>query len=165
MRQGLERSLSSEKGLSLIEVLLAAIILGIAVISVSYMFGTAGADISKLGNERVCHQVAQDEMERLLGLSYDDPGLIETSAGSPNSRRLERPPDGNEDPDGSLLVLWWVTDIDEPANGVGNDYKCIVLQLYDDLVDEDVRWPSGSLSSSDVKVVERVVTLTTIMAP
>jgi len=150
-----------ETGVSLVEVLMAAIVLGIAVVSISHMFGTAGADIGKLGNQRVALQVAQDEMESLLSLPYDDP-LLDGTAGD-QYRRFERPPNtGVPSLTGSLLVRWSVADIDEAANGSGNDYKRIVLELYDDLLDDDI-WNSGTLPA--FKPAERVVTLTTLIAP
>ncbi len=154
-------SLTPETGVSLVEVLMAAIVLGIAVVAISYMFGTAGADIGKLGNQRVALQVAQDEMESLLSLPYDDP-LLDGTAGD-QYRRFERPPNTDVTSlTGSLLVRWSVADIDESANGVGNDYKRIILELYDDLLDDDV-WATGTLPA--FKPAERVVTLTTLIAP
>lgn len=155
-------SLASERGISLVEVLIAAIILGIAVISVSHMFGTAGAEVGKLGNQRVCLQVAQQEMERLLGLPYDDDELDTVGT---HSRRFEGPPNdiGVPSLDGNLFVHWQVSYVDDPY-GTGQDYKLIVLELYDDLLDGDPHW-QGSDPSGQLNDVERVVTLTTLMAP
>lgn len=159
MKGQIWRPFSSEKGLTLIEVLTAAVILGIAVIAFSYLFGTAGADIVQLGDERVCLQVAQNEMENLLRLPYDDPAL---SAGR-HYRRFKRPPAPSDpDLDGELFVEWQVTYFDDPY-GTGQDYKRIALELYDDLLDGDPNWQG---SDPDInRPLERAVTLTTLIAP
>jgi len=148
----------------LIEVLAAAVILGIAVICFSYMFGTAGADIVKLGNQRVCLQVAQQEMEDLLNLPYNDPALAATG-GFDHSRRFKRPPEDIKNPalDGVLFVRWAVTYFDDPY-GTGQDYKRIVLELYDDFLDQAI-WSQASDPGSEITDVERVVTLTTFITP
>jgi prepilin-type N-terminal cleavage/methylation domain-containing protein len=160
MNQGLERSFGSERGLSLIEVLFAAVILGIAVVTFSYLFGTAGADIVQLGNERVCLQVAHQEMEDLLNLPYDDTFL---TAGR-HYRRFKRPPADVKSPelDGELFVEWQVTYFDDPY-GTGQDYKRIVLELYDDFLDDDPDWVGSDPAVNEP--VERVITLTTFIAP
>jgi len=158
MIQGYGKPLDSEKGLTLVEVLVAAVILGIAVISFSYMFGTAGADVIKLGNQRVCLHVARQEMEGLLELPYDAAAL---TVGR-HYRRFKGPPaDNGLDLEGHLFVQWQITSVDDPY-GTGQDYKTIVLELYDDLLDEDPGWQG---TDPAVQPVERVVTLTTIMAP
>ena len=154
MRGALLRPLSSNTGLSLIEVLFAAIILGIAVTSISYMFGTAGADIGKLGDERVCLQLAQEEMERLIGLPYDHEDLAEGG----DSRRFTRP--GSEGP-ADLYVSWDVTLVADP-HGSGQDYKLIILRLYDDRLDGEA-WGPGDPPT--VTPLERIATLATLKAP
>ena len=160
-------SLASERGVSLVEVLIAAIILGIAVISVSHMFGTAGADVGKLGNQRVCLQLAQQEMERLLGLPYDDDELDTLGTHSRRFRfEFEGPPNdiGVPSLDGNLFVHWQVSYVDDPYGTSQEDYKLIVLELYYDLLDGDPHW-QGSDPSGQLNDVERVITLTTLMAP
>jgi hypothetical protein len=152
--------LNSKAGVSLVEVLFAAIILGIAVISFSYLFGTAGADVVKLGNDRVSLAVAQHEMEALLDLSYDAPEL----AVGRHYRRFKRPPDPMDPhPQGDLFVDWNIAVFDDPY-GTGQDYKTILLVLYDDLLDEET-WSQGDDPAGEVKPIERVVTLTALMAP
>jgi len=98
-------AVDAETGLSLVEVLLAAVVLGIAVISFSYLFGTAGSDIVRLGHERVSLHVAEQEIEDLLRLPYDDANLT-VSNGFDHYRRFKRPPGPvtTPDPDGELFV-------------------------------------------------------------
>ena len=162
MKRGIQSTVSSETGLSLVEVILAAVVLGIAVISFSYLFGTAGSDIVRLGQERVSLYVAEQEIEDLLRLPYNDPGLTVTS-GFDHYRRFKRPPGPVKTPDqdGELFVQWQVTACDDPY-GSGQDYKGIILELYDDLLDADVNW-SGSRPA--VQTGERVVTLSTFVVP
>ncbi len=159
--------LNSERGVTLIEIIIAAIILGIAVISFSYMFGTAGGDIVKLGNERVCLQLAQQELEDLLRLPYNDPALAVTN-GFDHYRRFKRPPEDIKNPalDGDLFVRWQVSYFDDPyyPNGIGQDYKGITLELYDDLFDE-ATWSLSTNPSGEITDRERVVTLTTFIVP
>lgn len=156
-------SLASERGVSLVEVLIAAIILGIAVISVSHMFGTAGADVGRLGKQRVCLEVAQQEMERLLGLPYDDDELDTVGT---HSRRFKGPPNDIGEPSliGDLFVQWQVSYVDDRYGTGQEDYKLIVLELFDDFLDGDPHW-QGSDPSGQLNDVERVVTLTTLMVP
>ena len=159
MQWGFQTSFHSERGLSLIEVLCAAVILGIAVIAFSYMFGAAGADIVQMGNERVCIQIAQQEMERLVGLPYEDSDL---SVGR-HYRRFRRPPAPTDvDLDGDLFVEWRVTLHDDPY-GNGQDYKEAVVVLYDDLLDNDLWAPGNDPVVNDPR--ERVATLITLIAP
>ncbi len=164
---GKKTFLGSEKGLTLVEVLFAAIILGIALVSFSYMFGTAGADIVKLGTQRVCLEVARQEMEDLLNLPYDHPELAATDEVEFNHyRRFRRPPANVKISavDGDLFVRWAVTYFNDPHGTSQRDYKRILLELYDDLFDE-ATWSLGSNPSSEIKDLERVVTLTTFIAP
>ncbi len=165
-RRGEQKLLNSEKGLTLVEIIMATIILGIAVISFSYMFGTAGGNIVKLGDQRVCLQLAQQELEDLLRLPYNDPALAVT--GGFTNRRFNRPPADTKEQalDGDLFVRWQVSYFDDPyyPNGVGQDYKAITLELYDDLFDE-ATWSLGTNPSGEITDRERVVTLTTFIAP
>ncbi|NIQ39063.1 MAG: hypothetical protein GTN81_10790 [Proteobacteria bacterium] len=159
-KRGLWRTLGPEKGLSLLEVLIAGVILGIAVIAFSYLFGTAGEDIVQLGNERVSLQVAHQEMEDLLGLPYDDSLL---SAGR-HYRRFKRPPADVKAPDldGELFIEWRVSDFDD-SYGTGQDYKGIILELYDDLLDGETDWQGTDPTLNSP--AELVVTLTTFITP
>ncbi|MBW2059366.1 MAG: type II secretion system protein [Deltaproteobacteria bacterium] len=152
---------TSQSGVSLVEILIAIIVLGLAAVSVSYMFGTAGADVDRLGKERVCLGVAQRELEELLSLPDDSPEL---SVGRHFCRFRRPPASPAADSGGDLFVEWEVVEIDDPY-GKGQDYKKIVLTLYDDRLDDNA-WPLG-LSDLDAEVdpVERVITLTTIMTP
>lgn len=161
-KSGMKRSLDSETGLSLVEVLLAAVVLGIAIISFSYLFGTAGSDIVRLGSERVSLHVAQQEMEDLRRLPYDDANLTVTT-GFDHYRRFKRPPGPVKTPDldGELFLQWQVTGFDDPY-GSGQDYKRIILELYDDLLDGDTSW-TGSRPA--VKPEERVVTVSMFIVP
>ncbi len=165
--RGRETFLGSEKGLTLVEIIIATIILGIAVVSFSYLFGTAGGNIVKLGDQRVCLQLAQQEMEDLLRLPYNDPALAVTN-GFDHYRRFKRPPEDikSQALDGDLFVRWQVSYFDDPyyPNGIGQDYKGIILELYDDLFDE-ATWSLGSNPSGEITDRERVVTLTTFIAP
>jgi prepilin-type N-terminal cleavage/methylation domain-containing protein len=156
------RSFGSEKGFSLIEVLLAAVILGIAVISFSYLFGAAGSDIVRLGSERVSLHVAQQEMEDLLRLPYNDPELTVTN-GFDHYRRFKRPPGPvkTADLEGELFLQWQVMACDDPY-GSGQDYKRITLELYDDFLDGDSSWVG---SHPGVQPEERVVTVSTFIVP
>jgi hypothetical protein len=159
---GIRGALGPEAGLSLVEVLLAAVILGIAVISFSYLFGTAGSDIVRLGSERVSLHVVQQEMEDLRRLPYDHSDLT-VSDGFDHYRRFKRPPASVKTPDveGELFFQWQVTAFDDPY-GRGQDYKRIILELYDDFLDGDTSW-TGSRPA--VKLAERVVTVSTFVVP
>lgn len=158
---GIRTSMASEAGVSLVEILIAIIILGLTVISVSYMFGTAEADVIRLGKQRVCLPVAQQEMETLVALPYDATDL---TVGR-HFRRFRRPPAPPDlDLNGDLFVEWYIALINDP-HGTGQDYKTIVLEFFDDLLDEDT-WPQGSDPRLEIRDdVERVVTLTTLKAP
>ena len=161
-KRRMRSAVDAETGLSLVEVLLAAVVLGIAVISFSYLFGTAGSDIVRLGHERVSLHVAEQEIEDLLRLPYDDANLT-VSNGFDHYRRFKRPPGPvtTPDPDGELFVQWQVTACDDPY-GSGQDYKRIALELYDDLLDGDPNWVGNH---PDVQPQERVVTLSTFIVP
>ena len=75
---GGRRLLGGEAGLSIVEVLVAAFIVGIAGVGVALMFGTGQAYIQAEGDNRVATFLAQQKIEQLRAQGYT--GLAVTDA-------------------------------------------------------------------------------------
>lgn len=120
-------SLRNPKGLSLLETLAAIVILGIALISISYFFSQARANIETFGRMRCGLALTQDKMEELKDLSYFDYDLdIGTHSDRVNSS-------GDSAADGQFFRQWEVTAVADAANGTAEamDYKLVDLKIYD----------------------------------
>ncbi len=124
----LKNFLRNPKGLSLLETLIAIIILAIAITSISYFFSRARVNIEASGHMRCGLVLAQDKMERLKDLGYFHANL---GTGS-HSDQVDSA--GNADANGEFYREWTVTDIDDTADGTGTgdlDYKFVDLRVYD----------------------------------
>lgn len=71
--------LASEKGVALMEMVMASLVLGIAVVGVSLMFSSARSFVVAQGTTRVTAYLAQDKLEQLLGLGF---AALPSSGGS-----------------------------------------------------------------------------------
>lgn len=118
--------LSSSRGLSLLETLIAIIILALALTSISYFFSTARENIQASGRRRCGLVLAQDKMEQLKDDGYSHPELsIDTHTDRVNSN-------GDKVDDGQFYREWIVSGHDDPADGtVDTDYKIVELKVYD----------------------------------
>jgi type II secretory pathway pseudopilin PulG len=57
--------LTEESGISLVEVLIAALVIGVAVMGLSLMFGSGGAWVASTGDDRVASGLAQQMIEQV----------------------------------------------------------------------------------------------------
>jgi len=119
--------LRNPKGLSLLETLIAIIILAIALSSISYFFSTARSNIEAFGHMRCGLVLAQDKMEQLKDLGYFHADLSEGA----HSDRVNST--GDAATDGDFYRQWIVTDWPDPADGISGDidYKLVELKVYD----------------------------------
>jgi len=124
----LRNILNNPKGLSLLETLIAIIILAVALISISYFFSTARGNIESFGHMRCALVLAQDKMEELKDLGYSHPDL---SVGI-HSDQVDSAGDAETD-DRPFYREWTVYPVPDPANGTDEpmDYKLVVLKVYD----------------------------------
>jgi type II secretory pathway pseudopilin PulG len=121
--------LRNPKGLSLLETLIAIIILALTLTSISYFFSTARGNIETSGHMRCGLVLAQDKMEELKDLGYF---YADLSEGTLHSDRVNST--GDATADGEFYREWTVKDEDDPADGTGPgdfDYKLIQLKVYD----------------------------------
>jgi prepilin-type N-terminal cleavage/methylation domain-containing protein len=129
----LRDSLRDVKGLSLLEVLIAVIILAIALTSISYFFSRARVNIETSGHMRCGLVLAQDKMETLKDLGYSHPDLSGDLSGETHSDRVDSAGDPDAD-DRPFYREWTVYDIDDDVDGTGPDevdYKRVELKIYD----------------------------------
>ncbi len=127
----LRNFLSNPKGLSLLETLIAIIILSLALTSISYFFSRARVNIEDSGHMRCGLVLAQDKMEQLKDLGYFHDDLTVTD-GDPHSDQVDSA--GNADVNGEFYRQWTVAAVDDTADGTGTgdlDYKLIQLNVYD----------------------------------
>jgi prepilin-type N-terminal cleavage/methylation domain-containing protein len=123
----LRDSLRDVKGLSLLEVLIAIIILAIALSSISYFFSTARSNIEAAGHMRCGLVLAQDKLEELKDLGYFHADLSEGTQSDRVTSTRESAADGE------FYREWIVTPVPDPANGTDEpmDYKLVELKVYD----------------------------------
>ncbi len=139
--------LRNPKGLSLLETLIAIIILAVALTSISYFFSTARSNIEASGHMRSGLVLAQDKMEELKDLGYFHADLSEGT----QSDRVDSTGDAAED--GPFYREWTVTDEEDPADGTGPgdpDYKLIQLKVFDQRLNPG----SGTLNDPNKLVAE-----------
>jgi prepilin-type N-terminal cleavage/methylation domain-containing protein len=116
------------KGLSLLEVLIAIIILALSLTSISYFFSTARGNIEATGHMRCGLALAQDKMEELKDLGYSAPDLSEGT----HSDRVNSI--GKAAADGKFYREWTITVKYDSADGAGAgdpDYKLVELKVFD----------------------------------
>ena len=123
----LNNILRNPKGLSLLETLIAIIILAIAITSISYFFSRARVNIEASGHMRCGLVLAQDKMEQLKDLGYSHADL---SVGIHFDRVTST---GDADAAGEFHRVWTVTAPPENADGIAGDedYKLVELKVYD----------------------------------
>jgi len=143
----LRDSLRDVKGLSLLEVLIAIIILAITLTSISYFFSTARSNIEASGRMRCGLVLAQDKMENLKDMGYFHADL---SVGT-HSDRVDSFGDPEAD-DRPFYREWTVTAPPDNADGIADDddYKLIELKVYDQRLNPG----SATLDDPDKKVAE-----------
>jgi len=146
--------LKGVKGLSLLETLIAIIILAVTLASISYFFSTARSNIEAFGHMRCGLVLAQDKMEQLKDLGYFHDDLSDGT----HSDRVDSKGD-DADVDGQFYREWTVIDISDPADGTGDmvDYKLIELKVYEQ------RLAPGSATLDDPNKL--VAELKTYIAP
>jgi len=111
----------SEAGFSLIEVMVASTLLAVAVIGTGYFFVAGQSLIEGGGLARAALHEAVSKMKNLQGSDADP---AELTSGSMHSVTVTLDP--NVSPAITRPLCWWVTDIDDSANGVSSgqvDYK------------------------------------------
>lgn len=121
--------LGNAKGLSLLETLIAIIILAVALISISYFFSRARINIEASGWMRCGLVLAQDKMEELKDLGYFHDDL---SVGI-HSDRVDSTGNVPAVGEGEFYREWTVTALPDNADGIDDDddYKLVQLAVYD----------------------------------
>ena len=155
----LRNILRNSKGLSLLETLIAIIILAIALTSISYFFSTARGNIEVSGHMRCGLVLAQDKMENLKDLGYFNADLSGDLSGETHSDRVDSAGDPDAD-DRPFYREWTVYDIDNDADGTGPDevdYKRVELAVYDQ------RLNPGNVTLNDINKL--VAELSTYISP
>jgi type II secretory pathway pseudopilin PulG len=132
--------LRNSKGLSLLETLIAIIILAVTLTSISYFFSAARGNIEVSGHMRSGLVLAQDKMEELKDLAYSHDDLREDN--NPHSDQVTSM--GDADASGAFYREWTVTDIDDPADSIGGDtdYKLVDLKVFDQRLNPENATPN-----------------------
>jgi type II secretory pathway pseudopilin PulG len=115
------------KGVSLLETLIAIIILTLALTSIGYFFSTARGNIEAFGRMRCGLALAQGKLEELKDLGYSHPDLsVGTHSDLVNAK-------GEVMGDGQFYREWTVTAPPDNADGIADDddYKLVQLRAYD----------------------------------
>ena len=142
----LRNILSNPKGISLLETLIAIIILAVALISISYFFSRARINIEASGHMRCGLALAQDKMEQLKDLGYFHTDLgVGIHSDQVNSK-------GEAEDDWQFYREWTISHEYDPADGIvadDPDYKLVVLSVYDQRLT-----PAPELDDDDKLVAE-----------
>lgn len=138
---------NSSEGLSLVETMMAIVILGVALIAITFLFSQARGTIEVSGRGRRGLAVAQEKMETLKDLPYLDTDL----AKGIHSDRVDL--SGDVAADGVFFREWTVTAVADDANGTLEpmDYKLVDVRVYDQRLDPE----SSALNDPD-KLVARL---------
>ena len=135
-----------EKGFTLIELMIAMIVLGIGILALIEMQVAAMSGNSSANQMTIATTLAQDQIERLKGLSFFDNALIDTNVGNngalttpPNAASFDQTDAGNPiNESGGTTGLtryrrfWNIAD-NTPIQGV----KTVVVFVYWGTVDGD----------------------------
>lgn len=138
------------EGFSLLEVMVAAAMLAVAVIGTGHLFVMAQGDLE--GDEwvRAALQIAQNKVEELRSLQWTHQDLTAQPDGGSshwdpgNPRSLDD--QGTQDPGDDLVgfVRWTVVSLDDPLNGQGvEDYRLLRVEVARSPGFEDI--PGGKV--------------------
>jgi prepilin-type N-terminal cleavage/methylation domain-containing protein len=119
----LPRLILDRKGLSLIELLVAVTLMAIGFLGVVAMFPMGSRTVAESGLQSVAVELAQQGMEQLLSLSYDDTKL------SPSTEHTESVTVGER-----TYSVGWVVTKDVPIEGCK---KVVYTVSWDD--DDELR--------------------------
>ena len=136
--------LRNPKGLSLLETLIAIIILALALTSISYFFSAARGNIQASGHMRRGLVLAQDKMENLKDLGYFHADLSEGTHSDQVDTVPERP--------GPEVYREWKVELErDTADGIPDDidYKRVELKVYDQRLS-----PAEALNNDNKRVAE-----------
>lgn len=119
---------AAQRGFSLIEVMVAAVVAVIAVLGLAYSFSAGRGLIDRYATARDALQAAQRRLDILAMEAARDPAVADLDAGShgPVPRTLNRNQTG--------LETWTVAWVDDPVdNATGdtdpNDYKRVTVEI------------------------------------
>jgi prepilin-type N-terminal cleavage/methylation domain-containing protein len=129
-------------GFSLIEVMVASLLMVVGVIGTVYFFVAGQMDVEDAGMIRGALHCAQSKLADLQGLSSQNadlqgspsPGAIHLDAGNP----ITLDDRGTATTSDDLLGYrrWMVIDVDDPANGTTQgqvDYKTVQVEVAEDV--------------------------------
>ncbi|MCD6319286.1 MAG: type II secretion system protein [Candidatus Desulfofervidaceae bacterium] len=121
--------LEEEKGLTLIEVLVAAVILAVMAVAIAYMFGLGGGRLETSNLQRRYLSLAESKLEEVKKNPVQTGGQQVLN----NRGTLD-----NSDDD--LVMVWTPILVDDPANGTKNgevDYYLWTVKIVDKLSEPD----------------------------
>jgi prepilin-type N-terminal cleavage/methylation domain-containing protein len=119
----INRKLCSQRGLTLIELLVAAVVFAIVVVALVEFYYWGRARIMEVGLRRSALAQAQGKMEELRVLSFIDADLADGTHG-PQTVQIAENLTGTQ--------TWSVTTSDDPTNGYTGseeDYKAVVITV------------------------------------
>ena len=97
---------TNQQGFTLIEVVIALTVIAIGILGLSIVFPTTTRDVGKSGVTTKALQLAQEKMEDLHALAYDDPDLNGTYAHADSANPID-----------GVFVRTWDVDDDQPISG------------------------------------------------
>jgi len=125
-----------ENGFTIIEILIALAIFSIGVLGVAALQIQSTSSTAKAGNITTNLRLAEDRIEKLTSLSYNDPRLVEgTTTLDQDVDLIDNDADGEideEDETGFITATWNVEEITPKAGSDLYNYKKVTVTIQRD---------------------------------
>ncbi len=115
--------LCNQRGLTLIELLVAAIVLAIMAVAIAYMYGLGGGKLQNLGLKRQQLTLVNSKLEE-----------IRKKPAQPSGERILDNRNTPNDPSDDLVLSWNREGVDELQNGT--DYYLWTVEIRDKRFDK-----------------------------
>lgn len=131
-----------QEGFSLLEVVVASVLLGLALIGTGYLFVAGDVNLAEKGHGRGALYATRSQLETLQGLPFSHTDLTAGTHEDPGNPIIidDRGTAATGD-DLQGYCRWQVVDADDPADGGGEsepDYKEVLVEVAEDFGYENI---------------------------
>jgi prepilin-type N-terminal cleavage/methylation domain-containing protein len=131
IRDWLKKLLQKQKGFTLVELLVAIVILAVGIIGIVTLFPQSYMHVGNAGRLSVMNHLGQQKLDTLKTLSYSDPNLVDGMHPSPGPvERVSYVDSSGKDIYENYTIRWEVRD-DQPRVNMKTIIVEVAHQLYD----------------------------------